>query len=142
MIFLDTGYFVALLDHRDELHVRALAWSKAIQEPALVTEYVLVETVNLLSHPADRPGVHMLLRQIASSPGYRVIDADRKLFELGCNLHLDRPDKEWSLTDCISFEVMRQRGITRALAYDNHFEQAGFEALLRREVNVSWRDLG
>lgn len=42
-------------------------------------------------------------------------------------------DKSWSLTDCVSFEVMRSHNITRALAYDHHFEQAGFEALLRRD---------
>jgi len=44
------------------------------------------------------------------------------------SLHNSRPDKHWSLTDCISFVVMQQRGLQRALAYDHHFEQAGFEA--------------
>jgi predicted nucleic acid-binding protein len=48
-------------------------------------------------------------------------------------LHERRPDKQWSLTDCISFEVMREHGITTALAYDEHFVQAGFDALLRRD---------
>jgi uncharacterized protein len=43
---------------------------------------------------------------------------------------LSRRDKEWSLTDCISFVVMKERGLTEALTADHHFEQAGFKALL------------
>jgi predicted nucleic acid-binding protein len=66
-------------------------------------------------------------------PPFIFIPASPELFADGLRLHHERPDKEWSLTDCISFHVMRERGITRALAYDIHFEQAGFEALLRRD---------
>jgi predicted nucleic acid-binding protein len=59
--------------------------------------------------------------------------AAQPLFQAGLELHRDRPDKEWSLTDYISCVVMRQRGITQALAFDRQFEQADFEALLRRD---------
>ena len=51
----------------------------------------------------------------------------------GLSLHVARMDKSWSLTDCISFYLMRERGITQALTTDHHFTQAGFEALLRRD---------
>jgi predicted nucleic acid-binding protein len=51
----------------------------------------------------------------------------------GLSLHQSRPDKHWSLTDCISFVVMQDRAVQQALAFDYHFEQAGFEALLRRD---------
>jgi len=54
-------------------------------------------------------------------------------FRAGVELYRARMDKEWSITDGISFEIMRERGIRRALAYDAHFEQAGYEALLRRD---------
>ena len=43
-------------------------------------------------------------------------------------------DQHWSLTDCASFIVMEERGISEALAYDRDFEQAGFTALLRHEA--------
>jgi hypothetical protein len=43
-----------------------------------------------------------------------------------------RPDKNWSLTDCISFVVMQGRGIKAAFTADRHFEQAGFECLLKK----------
>ena len=53
------------------------------------------------------------------------------LFEAGFNLFEARPDKDWSLTDFISFVVMEREGLTEALTGDHHFEQAGFTALLR-----------
>ena len=70
---------------------------------------------------------------IRSDPGYTFISASDTLLMAGLELHRRRPDKEWSLTDCISFIVMQQQGLAWALAYDHHFEQAGFLALLRHE---------
>ena len=102
----------------------------------LVTEYVLCETVNNLSKGADRPRAHRIVEMISGDPSYTLVHASSELFAAGLRLHRDRPDKEWSLTDCVSFHLMRERGITRAMAYDIHFEQAGFEALLRRDPPV------
>jgi predicted nucleic acid-binding protein len=53
------------------------------------------------------------------------------VFERGVDLYNDRPDKEWSLTDCISILVMEENGITEALTGDHYLEQAGFIALLK-----------
>jgi uncharacterized protein len=133
MIFLDTGYFVALFSLDDDLHDGAVAWSLQLNEPLLVTEYVLWECVNTFSKPKDRASAHALIEQVGSDPACELVRASPDLFAAGLRLHRDRPDKEWSLTDCVSFHVMQERGLTRALAYDIHFEQAGFEALLRRD---------
>ena len=62
-----------------------------------------------------------------------MVFASADLFDAGMTLHRDRPDKQWSLTDCISFIVMEHRQLDRALTPDHHFEQAGFKALLRRD---------
>ena len=132
MIFVDTGFLLALGQPNDTLHARALEWSQLLSEPLLATEYVLVETVNNLSKRADRPRACRILEMISQDENHTIIHASPELFAAGLHLHGERPDKDWSLTDCISFHVMRGRGITRALAYDIHFEQAGFEALLRR----------
>jgi predicted nucleic acid-binding protein len=132
MIFLDTGYLLALFDPADELRLRAMGWSLTLRESCLVTEYVLWECVNAFSHPADRSTAHVLVDYLWSEPGYEIVSASPGLFAAGLRLHRERRDKAWSLTDCISFHVMRERGIQRALAYDEHFEQAGFVALLRR----------
>ena len=63
---------------------------------------------------------------------YTVVAASPDLFDAGFALHRARPDKDWSLTDCISIHVMREKQIREALAYDEHFEQAGYVSLLRR----------
>ena len=133
MIFVDTGFFLALAQERDALHQRAVAWAGCCSERLLVTEFVLLELVNSLSAPIDRGKAHAMVNAIRSSGAYEVIAIDSHLFDAGLQLHAARPDKEWSLTDCISFVVMDGRKISRALAYDHHFEQAGFEALLRRD---------
>lgn len=133
MILLDTGYFLALVRPRDALFPRAQAWAQAAPGPFLVTEYVLWETANALSLPAERPKFHALLARLRSNPVTELLAANPALWEAGIQFHAERADKEWSLTDCISFLVMRERGITQALAHDHHFEQAGFEALLRRD---------
>lgn len=133
MIFVDTGYLLALLNPRDQFHPRALAWADAVAEPLVVTEYVLWEMLNGLSSPVDRPKAHAALDEIRTSSDWDLIAASSQLSEAGISLHRNRSDKEWSLTDCISFVVMQERNICRALTPDHHFEQAGFEALMRRD---------
>jgi predicted nucleic acid-binding protein len=60
-----------------------------------------------------------------------IVPPDTELFESGLELYEKRPDKDWSLTDCISFVVMKREGIVDALTGDHHFEQGGFNALLK-----------
>lgn len=134
MIFVDTSHLVALALPRDSLHAAALAWSQHIAEPLLTTSYVVCEFMNSLSSPALRARAHGLLSILQSSSDFTLLsDANEPLWTTGLELHRNRPDKEWSLTDCVSFVVMQRHGIAQALTYDHHFEQAGFEALLRRE---------
>jgi len=126
VILADAGYLIALFSRDDELHGRAVAWAAS-----LVTEYVAWECVNFLSRPRHRQTAHAIVAWARAECEW--LDATGELFQAGLKLHRERPDKAWSLTDCISFYVMSERGMTRALAYDLHFEQAGFEALLRRD---------
>jgi predicted nucleic acid-binding protein len=133
LIFVDTGYLLALLNPRDELFQRAQRWSLAIDESLVTTEYVLWELINSFSDPIDRPKAHAAVREICSSANWELIYATPELFSQGLSVHQSRLDKHWSLTDCVSFFIMQQRSLQRALAFDQHFEQAGFEALLRRE---------
>jgi len=134
MIFVDTGYLLALAKPRDHLYALAMAWAKAAPPPFITTEYVVVETINGLSSLLDRPRGHILLDQMSPENGWQLVPASGGLMARGLALHRQHADKEWSLTDCISFVVMRQRGVAQALAHDHHFEQTGFEALLRREA--------
>jgi predicted nucleic acid-binding protein len=133
MILVDTGYWLALASPNAALHQRARDWGELLDEEFIVPEYVLWETVNALSSPADRRKAHEIVGTVLNEDAYEFVSASPVLLEAGLQRHRERPDKHWSLTDCILFVVMEERGIRQALAYDRDFEQAGFEALLRRD---------
>jgi predicted nucleic acid-binding protein len=101
--------------------------------PALGRLLADLELVNAYSQPLYRPIDHAIVARLRFKSVCEWIAASSDLFHEGLELHRQRADKEWSLTDCISFVVMQRRGITRSLTHDHHFEQAGFEALLRRD---------
>lgn len=134
MIFADTGWFVTLVNTDDSLHKRSNLWLRSIHDSLITTEYVLLETFNGLSAPAVRGRCHALVPPLVMRLGITVfVGSEDSLFERGVQLHAERPDKEWSLTDSISFIVMQRRGINSALSHDHHFEQAGFRPLLRQD---------
>lgn len=114
----------------------ARAWARVIDEELVVSEYVVVETVNACTDGVNRAVLHALLARVRSGEGFQYVAVGDALLESGLALHASRADKTWSLTDCISFLIMQARGIRRALAHDRHFEQAGFEALLRTDLGT------
>jgi predicted nucleic acid-binding protein len=130
VIFVDTAFLLASLDPCDALHAVARARAALIRERLLVTEHVLWETLNFVASTANRAKGEFLVREIVTSPHFEVVPASPELFSRGLDLYAARPDKGWSLTDCISFVVMGERGLMEALTGDHHFEQAGFRALL------------
>ncbi|MBX3414840.1 MAG: type II toxin-antitoxin system VapC family toxin [Pirellulales bacterium] len=129
-VFADSYYFFALLNPRDQAHAKAVAFS---QRPAslVTTAWVLTELGDGLAHIASRAAFAKFVARFASRPTNRIIPPTQVLFERGVALYDARRDKSWSLTDCISFVVIREEGITMALTADHHFEQAGFIACLK-----------
>jgi predicted nucleic acid-binding protein len=97
----------------------------------VTTCWVLTEVADALSAPKNRQSALDLISSLRRNPAVEVLAPDLDLFERGLDLYARRADKAWSLTDCISFVVMSDRGLTDALTGDHHFEQAGFRALLR-----------
>jgi uncharacterized protein len=132
-VFGDTVYFLALVNPADQLHRRALAMNREHPMPLVTTEWVLTEVGDALSQPPHRTRFSRLLELLRRQADVEVVPASSALFQRGCALHAQRPDKEWSLTDCISFLVMEERELTEALTSDHHFEQAGFSVLLKPE---------
>jgi predicted nucleic acid-binding protein len=131
VIFADTGYFLALLNPRDQWHRAALSQSSRRGEIMVTTMWVLAEVGNSMRLGADRRRFTAFVQRLLDAPQMVAVPASDDWFQRGMALFEQRPDKEWSLTDCISFEVMRKRGITEALSADHHFEQAGFRILLK-----------
>lgn len=130
-VFADTFYFLALLDSREERHSQAVEVSRDSECRIVTTEWILAEFGDAYCHPTDRADFVSLYRSLQNHPRVTIIPADTRLFQRGVNFFEQRPDKGWSLTDCLSFVVMRDEGITQALTGDKHFEQAGFTALLQ-----------
>lgn len=133
-VFADTGYWVALLNRRDQLHNKARELPKAIGPFFIFTsEMVLAEVLNDFSKRGEffRQAVIELIENLYENPNVTVVRQTSSQFQEGLLLYKQRQDKEWSITDCVSFKIMAEYGITEALAYDKHFEQAGFVALLR-----------
>ncbi|HTL53431.1 MAG TPA: PIN domain-containing protein [Planctomycetota bacterium] len=129
--FADTFYYLAILNPNDNRHADAQAISKSISAPLITTQWILTEVADALSAPVHRPKFGILLDALRKDQGTQIIPADSAWFDLGVNLFKSRPDKDWPLTDCISFVVMKQLGLTQALTGDKHFEQAGFEMLMK-----------
>ncbi len=130
-VFADTSYFVAFAGPNDTFHARAVELSTSLLGQIITTEYVLVETGGLLSRPQDRPTFVSLVRDLESDPSVQIVPASKALFRAGFELFASRPDKEWSLVDCIFFVVMKQRRLSEALTTDDHFEPARFKVLLK-----------
>ncbi len=130
-LFVDTGFFLALVNTRDEYHARAAEFSHRSLGPLLTTDAVLTEVANALSAVQWRPIASALVEGVRRDPQFTVVSVSTMLFEEALVLYSARKDKTWSLTDCISFVVMKQHALTEALAVDKDFGQAGFRPLLR-----------
>ena len=129
-VFADTFYFLALLRRDDPAHARALAEVRLRRE-VLTTEFILLELGNACARAKDHGDFVELLSSLRASPRITVVPLDSQLLARGLELFGQRRDKDWSLTDCISFAVMQDEEIHEALTGDQHFEQAGFVALLK-----------
>jgi predicted nucleic acid-binding protein len=131
-VFADTGYWAALLNPKDQLHAKAGEVSSGLGKVRiLTTEMVLDELLAALSKIPLRPYAIRGVEAIRSNPNVEVLPQTSLQFVSAFDSYRSVSDKEWSLTDCASFVLMRERGLTEALAHDHHFEQAGFIALLR-----------
>ena len=133
-LFLDSAYPIALVSATDQHHraaVSVAAELKARPVRLITTRAVLLEIGNALAKPHWRDVGSQLLTGFEQDPRVEIVPLDNALCRRGLDLFRSRPDKAWSLTDCISFVVMQERELTDALTTDQHFEQAGFTALLR-----------
>jgi hypothetical protein len=137
IVFWDTAAFIALGNTRDDLHQAAIKVSQQLaqaQAHVLTTDAVLIEVTNAFSKVPFRPIAWQLIEAVQASVALRaatIVHVDSELWQRGWQFHRARADKNWGLTDCISFVVMEDYGIGRAFTYDHHFEQAGFVRLLK-----------
>jgi hypothetical protein len=132
--FADTFFFLALVSRKDARVRAAAVEARESGRPIITTAWVLVELADALCDVVNRPVFERLYTTLLSSNNVEIVPADQALLEQGIQRFRSRQDKDWSLTDCLSFLVMEQQGLTDALTGDRHFEQAGFRAMLLAEA--------
>ena len=121
----------AVFSPHDALHERAKKVAAGHLGPVITTEFILLEVGNFFCRGNARKVFQTMMEHLLAAEDIEVVPAAATLFRNGLALFHARPDKDWSLTDCISFVVMQEHGIREALTADHHFDQAGFVALLK-----------
>ena len=133
-VFVDTVGWIALIHRRDDLHEEVVqVYGNLGKILRVTTDAVLIESCNSFSKKMIRPLALALMDKVKKAEQLGVLEVvhvSEELIERGWELFRSRNDKEWSLTDCISFIVMKDRGISRAITSYHHFEQVGFEKLM------------
>ena len=130
-VFADTFALIAWLNPRDNAHALVTAYLDGFTGRLVTTEWVLLEFADALSAPMARSMAVSFLQAVRADPLFEIVGYVPTMYQAGFDLFAARPDKSWSLTDCISFAVMTERGLSEALTADHHFEQAGFRAAFK-----------
>lgn len=133
-VFADAGYWIALFNPRDQLHDKAVVAAQATQERPIVTsQMVLTEFLNHYASFGEpfRQRAVQVVQTLQDDASVEIVSQTAEQFEAALMLYAQRQDKAWGLTDCASFLIMQERGMTEALAHDEHFSQAGFLPLMR-----------
>jgi uncharacterized protein len=129
--FADSSYYLAILVPEDVNHAAAQAIALHLRRPVVTSEFIILEVGNFLSAPKSRGKFAKFLGSLQRDPNTEIVRLSSDLLRRGVELYNARPDKAWSITDCVSFTIMQDRDLTDALTADHHFEQAGFVALLK-----------
>ena len=132
-VFLDTGHIWAIMNPNDPCHAVANVWARRIgaeRRSLVTTTGVLTELVDGSYRSRIWARLRPVVEAIIADPCIEVVDLDRALFDRALSFRSKRMDKDWGLTDCASFLVMADKGITEALTCDNDFREAGYRALL------------
>lgn len=131
-LFADAFFFFALWSRGDSFHARVLEHMGKFHGRIVTTRWVLMEVADGLADSPLRKKLKRWFDVLESDETVDVVGFDEALYGRGLALYDARPDKGWSLTDCISFVVMQERSLTEALTGDRHFEQAGFRAVFAK----------
>ncbi|HEY3265380.1 MAG TPA: PIN domain-containing protein [Armatimonadota bacterium] len=130
-LFLDTACILARVNAADKYHASAEALAARVRLAAEVwtTEAILVEVGDALS-ATNRMAAARFIESCYATPNVRIVPMDTAILRKALSLYGSRLDKDWGLTDCISFIAMAEHGLTEAATPDRHFVQAGFKTLL------------
>jgi predicted nucleic acid-binding protein len=132
-VFVDTSAFIALLDPRDYCHAQAVRIEQSLANQAahlVTTNFVLDETYTGLRGKIQHSAILRFRDSVRQSRQLNVMRITETLEDQAWEIFARYGDKDFSFTNCTSFAVMQQLGITTAFAFDEHFEQFGFTRVL------------
>jgi hypothetical protein len=134
-VFVDTSHHIAILDRRDDSHDAAMREARRLRDEGarfVTSDAVLIEFLTFFSAWGTivRETTVAYARELRDEPTVDVIPHDRKLFDTAIDFFLARPDKAYSMTDCMSMVICRDTSISDVLTADHDFEQEGFTILL------------
>jgi len=128
--FVDAWLIIAALDPTDAHHRKARRLAARLSQAGFVThDGVFSEVLAFFAGGGARLRALAVETLRNTRIRWTVLPADRDLFDRAVDLYERRSDKEYSLTDCMSMVVMRDRGISQVLTNDHHFSQEGFTVL-------------
>jgi uncharacterized protein len=133
-VFLDTTFAIALVNQSDLFHEKAIQLSEQIEAAGIfivTTQLVIVRISNALSRQRYHIEAVRLLEAIDADPNITTIPLSESIYHAAYRLSCEHADKQWEMTDCISFVVMRENGIKDALTTNQVFQQMGYCSLLR-----------
>lgn len=131
-VFLDTSFVIAIINIEDTLHQAAIELEQDLKQYSdiWITEAILFEIGNSFSK-SNKEQVARFIQYCYESPRIHVIKFSEELLHQALLYYTQYSDKDWSLTDCLSFAVMKKEGINIAYSSDHHFEQAGFQYMIK-----------
>jgi predicted nucleic acid-binding protein len=133
-VFVDSFAWIAAINKSDNYHEISLRILEELlnrQAKLVTTNYVVVETINALSKVEFRRTVIEFIDKLGKSPRVQIVKITDEIYNNAWTLYQQRMDKDWGITDCTSFEVMRMFNIERAFTSDKHFEQAGYSLMVK-----------
>ena len=132
-LFADAQYWVALLSDKDQSRLDAQVLSRTLAGTTVITtEEVLTEVLAFFGEKGIliRLMAAAYVESLLGDPDVTVVPQSHRSFLEGLSLYQKRPDKGYSLTDCISMNTMKKENIVEVLTHDHHFSQEGFTILL------------
>ncbi len=133
-VFVDTAYLVALTNAADAHHTRAVKMAKAWareKRTFVTSDAVLIEYANFFARSPLRSLAAATLPRLRATTGWTIAGIDRALLARAEHRYAKHADKSWSLTDCLSMEIMNDESLAEIATTDVHFTQAGFRPLMR-----------
>jgi len=130
-VFVDTGVWYAMADKSDQYHKKAIEYIKKLvtNNNFVTTNLVIHETLMLLSRKISKTAAIKFLDMIYSQDNIEIIENEDSIEQKAYRIFKKYTDQDFSITDCLSFVVMKENRIKKAFTFDKHFKTMKFTVI-------------